>query len=166
MSNLSNFITKIIDRDLKSGLEQVITRFPPEPNGRLHIGHAKSIYLNYTLAAQYYGKCHLRYDDINPVTSSQEYVDGIRHDLQWLGYNPDPLIFYASDSLERIFNDAARLIELGLAYVCFLSPSQISASRGSYHKPGENSPSRDRIVSESLELFKKMREGAYTPGSN
>jgi glutaminyl-tRNA synthetase len=163
---LSNFITEIIDKDLASSKYQnrVHTRFPPEPNGYLHIGHAKSICLNFGLAAKYNGLCNLRFDDTDPSKESPEYVDSIREDISWLGFNWQGREYFASDYFERFYQAAVKLIELGKAYVCDLTTDQIREYRGTLTSPGKNSPYRDRPLSENLDLFKRMREGEFADG--
>jgi glutaminyl-tRNA synthetase len=163
---LSNFITEIIDKDLASSKYQnrVHTRFPPEPNGYLHIGHAKSICLNFGLAAKYNGLCNLRFDDTDPSKESPEYVDSIREDISWLGFDWQGREYFASDYFERFYQAAVKLIELGKAYVCDLTTDQIREYRGTLTSPGKNSPYRDRPLSENLDLFKRMREGEFADG--
>ncbi|MGQ0507986.1 MAG: glutamine--tRNA ligase/YqeY domain fusion protein [Myxococcaceae bacterium] len=163
----SNFLTDIIDADLKAGKNegQVVTRFPPEPNGFLHIGHAKSILLNFGLARQYGGKAHLRFDDTNPTTEDTQYVESIQADARWLGAGWGKNLFYASDYFERMHGCAVRLIEAGKAYVDSQSVEALREQRGSFDKPGSNSPFRNRSVQENLELFRKMRAGELDDGS-
>lgn len=160
----SNFIRTIIIEDLKSGkVDQIVTRFPPEPNGYLHIGHAKSICLNFELAEEFKGKVNLRFDDTNPLKEEVEFVEGIKEDVQWLGFKWDGL-FYASDYFEEMYNRAVLLIRKGLAYVCDLSQEQIRETRGTLTEPGVNSPYRDRSVEENLDLFARMRAGEFKDG--
>lgn len=162
----SNFIRQIIDEDLASGKHSAVqTRFPPEPNGYLHIGHAKSICLNFGIAADYQGRCNLRFDDTNPEKESVEYVESIKRDVQWLGFNWSGDVHYSSDYFEQLYGFAVELIEKGLAYVDELSPEQIREYRGTLTSPGRNSPYRDRPVAENLELFARMRKGEFAEGS-
>jgi glutaminyl-tRNA synthetase len=160
-----NFIEEIIEKDIADGLHggRVHTRFPPEPNGYLHIGHAKAICLNFGLAKKYNGQCNLRFDDTNPVTEETEYVESIKNDIQWLGFQWDNL-FYASDYFEQLYGFAVALIEKGCAYVDDSSAEAIAATKGSTIAPGSNSPYRDRSVAENLTLFAAMREGKYAEG--
>ena len=139
------------------------TRFPPEPNGYLHIGHAKSICLNFGLAEENKGKCNLRFDDTNPLKEDVEYVESIKKDVKWLGFDWEDRLF-ASDYFEKMYEYAIKLISSGKAYVCDLSASEIQKSRGTLNKPGINSPSRKRSISENIELFRKMRNGDYRNG--
>ena len=162
-----NFIQEIIEEHNRTGRfgGRVHTRFPPEPNGYLHIGHAKSICLNFGLAEQYGGKCNLRFDDTNPVKEEQEYVESIKTDVRWLGFDWGDREFYASDYFEQLYQWAIQLIEAGKAYVCDLSPEQIREYRGTLTTPGRNSPYRDRSVEENLDLFRRMRAGEFPDGS-
>lgn len=161
-----NFIEHIIEGDLASGkTKKVVTRFPPEPNGYLHIGHAKSIFLNYGLAMKYNGQFNLRFDDTNPTKEKMEYVDSIVEDVKWLGADFEDRLFYASDYFEEMYEAAVKLIKKGKAYVCSLTPEEIREYRGTLTEPGKNSPYRDRDIDENLELFKKMRNGEYEDGS-
>ncbi|GGB52855.1 glutamine--tRNA ligase [Oceanisphaera marina] len=161
----SNFIRQIINEDLASGKHQSIqTRFPPEPNGYLHIGHAKSICLNFGIAQHYQGKCNLRFDDTNPEKESVEYVESIQRDVRWLGFEWSGDIRYSSDYFEQLYGYAVELIEKGLAYVDELTPEQIREHRGTLTSPGRNSPYRDRPVAESLDLFTRMRNGEFKEG--
>ena len=161
-----NFITKIIDDDNASGKwgNRVHTRFPPEPNGYLHIGHAKSICLNFGLATKYQGKCNLRFDDTNPLKEDSEYVNSIIEDVKWLGFQweKDPL--YASDYFEKMYNYALILIEQGNAFVCDLSFEEVKNLRGTLTKPGSESPFRERSIKENIELFQKMKAGEFVDG--
>lgn len=161
-----NFIEEIIEADLEAGTHggRVHTRFPPEPNGYLHIGHAKSICLNFGLAKKYNGKCNLRFDDTNPTTEETEYVESIKQDIQWLGFKWDNEL-YASDYFEKIYEFAEALIQKGLAYVDDSTPEEIAAMKGSTVEPGKNSPYRDRTVEENLQLFRDMRDGKYPDGA-
>jgi glutaminyl-tRNA synthetase len=162
----NHFIQNIIEEDLKSEKNEgrVHTRFPPEPNGYLHIGHAKSICLNFGLAAQYSGKCNLRFDDTNPSKEEEEYVKAIMEDVRWLGFDWEDRLFYSSEYFDQLYDYAVRLIEKGKAYVDELSPDQIREYRGTLSEPGQNSPYRDRPVEENLDLFKKMRAGEFAEG--
>ena len=160
-----NFITQIIDEDLASGKHQSVhTRFPPEPNGYLHIGHAKSICLNFGLAKEYQGLCNLRFDDTNPVKEDVEYVDSIKADVEWLGFHWAGEVHYASDYFDALYNYAIELIKKGLAYVDDLSPEEMREYRGTLTEPGKNSPYRDRSVEENLALFEKMKNGEIAEG--
>jgi glutaminyl-tRNA synthetase len=157
-----NFITEIIDKDLAAGkCKKVHTRFPPEPNGYLHIGHAKSICLNFGLAKDYNGLCNLRFDDTNPTKEELEYVKSIKEDIKWLGFNWGGREYYASDYFDRLYAYAVRLIKKEKAYVCDLSIDEIRKYRGTIKKPGQESPYRNRPIEENLELFKKMKEGEF-----
>ncbi|MFH0256347.1 glutamine--tRNA ligase [Vibrio rumoiensis] len=161
----SNFIRQIIDKDLADGKHTGIhTRFPPEPNGYLHIGHAKSICLNFGLAQDYQGKCNLRFDDTNPAKEDIEYVESIKQDVNWLGFNWDGDICYSSNYFDALYAYAVELIEKGLAYVDELTPDEIREYRGTLKQPGKNSPYRDRSVEENLALFEKMRNGEFEEG--
>jgi glutaminyl-tRNA synthetase len=163
----SNFIRQIVEADLASGrYKQVVTRFPPEPNGYLHFGHAKSICLNFGLAAEYGGRCHLRFDDTNPTKEEQEYVDAIKDAVHWLGFEWEPHEYYASDYFERLYEFALALIERGHAYVDSQSPDEIRASRGTLTEPGRDSPYRTRTAAESLRLFREMRGGKHADGAH
>ncbi|NBI43775.1 glutamine--tRNA ligase [[Haemophilus] felis] len=161
----TNFIRQIIDEDLAAGKHQSIhTRFPPEPNGYLHIGHAKSICLNFGLAQDYHGLCNLRFDDTNPVKEDVEYVDSIKQDVEWLGFKWEGEPRYASDYFDQLYGYAIELIKKGLAYVCELSPEEMREYRGTLTEPGKNSPYRDRSVEENLALFEKMKNGEIAEG--
>ena len=161
-----NFITQIIDEDLASGKHQrVHTRFPPEPNGYLHIGHAKSICLNFGLAKEYQGLCNLRFDDTNPVKEDVEYVDSIKADVEWLGFKWEGEPRYASDYFDALYGYAIELIKKGLAYVDELSPEEMREYRGTLTEPGKNSPYRDRSVEENLALFERMKNGEFAEGT-
>nr|WP_233117712.1 glutamine--tRNA ligase [Aggregatibacter actinomycetemcomitans] len=160
-----NFITQIINEDLKSGKHNnVYTRFPPEPNGYLHIGHAKSICLNFGIAKDYQGLCNLRFDDTNPVKEDVEYVDSIKADVEWLGFHWAGEVHYASDYFDALYGYAIELIKKGLAYVDELSPEEMREYRGTLTEPGKNSPYRDRSVEENLALFEKMKNGKFAEG--
>jgi len=162
-----NFIQEIIDQDKKTDKYhgRVHLRFPPEPNGYLHIGHAKSICLNFGLATQNGGVCNLRFDDTNPNKEDMEYIDSIINDIRWLGFNRDDITFYASDYFEKMYDYAIRLIKAGKAYVCDLSPEDIRKYRGDFKKPGKESPYRGRSVEDNLDLFQRMRTGEFSDGS-
>ncbi len=161
-----NFIEDIIDRDLAEGkYEKICTRFPPEPNGYLHIGHAKSILLNYGLAQEYGGQFNLRFDDTNPTKEKTEFVESIKADVDWLGADYGEHLYFASDYFEIMYEKAVLLIKKGLAFVCDLSAEEIRAYRGTLKEPGKNSPYRDRSVEENLRLFTEMREGKYEDGA-
>jgi glutaminyl-tRNA synthetase len=163
----SNFIRQIVEADLASGkYKQVVTRFPPEPNGYLHFGHAKSIYLNFGLAAEYGGRCHLRFDDTNPTKEEQEYVDAIKEALHWLGFEWQPHEYYASDYFDRLYQFAVAMVERGHAYVDSQTADEMRASRGTLTEPGHDSPYRNRSPAESLRLLGQMREGKHPDGSH
>lgn len=161
-----HFLRTIIAEDLAAGRLQgdLITRFPPEPNGYLHIGHAKSICLNFGLAQEFGGRCHLRFDDTNPEKESQEYIDAIQEDVRWLGYQWDGPVRYASDYFQQLYEWALDLIEKGLAYVCHLSAEEASEYRGWATRPGRESPYRNRSVAENRSLFERMRNGEFADG--
>ncbi|MBE6061539.1 MAG: glutamine--tRNA ligase/YqeY domain fusion protein [Clostridium sulfidigenes] len=160
----SNFIKRIVVDDLQSKKhDNIITRFPPEPNGYLHIGHAKSIVLNFELADEFNGKTNLRFDDTNPTKEDTEYVESIKEDIKWLGFNWDDL-YFASDYFEEMYNRAVLLIKKGLAFVCDLTPDEIREYRGSLKEPGKESPYRNRTVEENLDLFDRMRKGEFKDG--
>ena len=161
---ISNFIKTIMKEDLESGkVESIITRFPPEPNAYLHIGHARAIITNFELAKSFGGYTNLRFDDTNPVKEGQEFVDGIIENLAWLGYDPKSVLF-GSDYFEATYEKAVLLIKKGLAYVCDLTKEQMTEYRGTYEVPGKNSPYRDRSVEENLDLFERMRNGEFKDG--
>jgi glutaminyl-tRNA synthetase len=162
-----NFIRDIINEDIRNNKNQgrVRTRFPPEPNGYLHIGHAKSICLNFGLAADYRGRCNLRFDDTNPETEEVDYVRSIKEDVAWLGFDWEDGEFYASDYFEKLYEFAEDLIKKGKAYVCELSAEDVSATRGTLTRPGQESPYRDRPVEENLDLFRRMRAAEFPDGS-
>ena len=163
---VSNFIRTIIDRDLESGKHKSIkTRFPPEPNGYLHIGHAKSICLNFGLARDYGGICHLRFDDTNPIKEDVEYVDSILEDVRWLGFDWQDKLFYASDYFDQLYEYAKILIKEGKAYVCDLCQEEIRQHRGTLTVPGKDSPYRNRSIEENLDLFRRMRDGEFEEGA-
>ncbi|MEN6473290.1 MAG: glutamate--tRNA ligase family protein, partial [Syntrophaceae bacterium] len=164
----TDFIRAIIKEDLASGKHagKVHTRFPPEPNGYLHIGHAKSICLNFGIAADYAGGlCNLRFDDTNPSKEDQEYIDSIIEDVRWLGFDWEERCFYASDYFERLYTYAEALIEKGLAYVCDLNAEEVRAYRGTLTEAGKDSPYRNRPMAENLDLFRRMRAGEFSDGS-
>jgi glutaminyl-tRNA synthetase len=160
----SNFIKRIVVDDLQSNKhDSIITRFPPEPNGYLHIGHAKSIVLNFELADEFNGKTNLRFDDTNPTKEDTEYVESIKEDIKWLGFNWDDL-YFASDYFEEMYNRAVLLIKKELAFVCDLAPEEMREYRGSLKEPGKESPYRDRTIEENLDLFDRMRKGEFKDG--
>ena len=161
-----DFIREAVRADLAAGRHKIIvTRFPPEPNGYLHIGHAKSICLNFGIAASFGGRCHLRFDDTNPVKEEQEYIEAIKADVRWLGFDWSEHIYYASDNFEQLYDWAEHLINTGKAYVDDLSPSEIRSYRGTLTESGRDSPYRGRSAQESLELFRRMRAGEYPDGA-
>ena len=160
-----NFIEQEIDKDLREGVyDTVCTRFPPEPNGYLHIGHAKSILLNYGLAQKYNGTFHMRFDDTNPTKEKVEFVESIKEDIKWLGADWKDNLFFASDYFDAMYECAVKLIKKGKAYVCDLTPEEIREYRGTLTEPGKNSPYRDRTVEENLELFEAMKNGEFEDG--
>ncbi len=160
-----NFIENIIEKDLAEGVyDTVHTRFPPEPNGYLHIGHAKSILLNYGLAQEYHGKFNMRFDDTNPTKEKTEFVESIKEDIRWLGADWEDRLFFASDYFEQMYEAALKLIQKGKAYVCDLTAEEIRQYRGTLTEPGKESPYRNRSVDENLRLFQEMREGKYKDG--
>ena len=160
-----NFIEQIIEKDLAEGkYKEICTRFPPEPNGYLHIGHAKSILLNYGLAQKYHGKFNMRFDDTNPTKEKVEFVESIKADIKWLGADWEDRLYFASDYFGKMYEYAIKLIKKGKAYVCDLSPEEIREYRGTLTEPGKNSPYRDRSVEENLELFENMKNGKYQDG--
>lgn len=161
----SNFIRQIIDKDLADGKHNSVhTRFPPEPNGYLHIGHAKSICLNFGIAQDYQGQCNLRFDDTNPEKEDIEYVESIKNDVKWLGFDWSGDIHYSSNYFDKLYGYAVELIEKGLAYVEELTPEEIREYRGTLTAPGKESPYRNRPVEENLALFEKMRDGGFEEG--
>ena len=160
-----NFIEQIIDKDIEEGhCSRVVTRFPPEPNGYLHIGHAKSILLNYGLAKEYNGQFNLRFDDTNPTKEKEEFVDSIKADVEWLGAKWHGDVLFASGYFDKMYEAAVKLIRKGKAYVCDLTAEQIREYRGTLTEPGKESPYRDRSVEENLELFENMKKGMYADG--
>ncbi len=163
---MDNFIQDIINEDLKSGrFDRVHTRFPPEPNGYLHIGHAKAICIDFGIAAANNGLCNLRFDDTNPTKEDTEYVNSIIEDIKWLGFDWGDRLYYASDYFEQLYEYAEQLIKMGKAYVCDLSPEEIKEYRGTLTEPGKESPYRNRSVEENLDLFRRMRAGEFPDGS-
>lgn len=164
MAEVKNFIEDFIDEDIAAGkVSEIVTRFPPEPNGYLHIGHAKALCINFGVKQKYHGRCNLRFDDTNPAKEDVEYMESIKRDIEWLGFEWDGL-FNASDYFETMYDCAVKLIKEGKAYVCDLSAEQISATRGNFNEPGTPSPYRDRSVEENLDLFKRMRNGEFADG--
>ncbi len=162
----ANFIRDIITEELASGkIKKVVTRFPPEPNGYLHIGHAKAISIDFGMAAEFGGECHLRYDDTNPSKEDREYVDAIQRDVKWLGYDWGKHLYYASDYFQRMYEWAVHMINAGKAYVCDLSADQMREYRGTLTQPGKESPYRNRTAEENLDLFERMRKGEFPDGS-
>ncbi|MBV8753450.1 MAG: glutamine--tRNA ligase, partial [Hyphomicrobiales bacterium] len=161
-----DFIRDIIAADLAAGrVAEVITRFPPEPNGYLHIGHAKSICLNFGIAEEFGGRCHLRFDDTNPTREEQEYIDAIQADIRWLGFDWGRHLYYASDHFEQLYDWAEHLIRTGHAYVDDQSAEDIRAARGTLTEPGRNSPWRARGAAENLDVFRRMRAGEFPNGA-
>lgn len=163
-----NFLKQIIEKDLKNNTYEgrVVTRFPPEPNGYLHIGHAKAICLNFGLAQEYNGVCHLRFDDTNPETEETEYIESIKADVKWLGFDWQQNLFYASDYFQQLYDWAVYLIKNNKAYICSLNEDQVKEYRGDFNRPGKDSPGRSRSISENLELFEKMKNGELPEGSH
>jgi glutaminyl-tRNA synthetase len=163
-----NFVWELVEQDLQSGKNQgrVMTRFPPEPNGYLHIGHAKSICLNFGLAARAGGKCNLRFDDTNPETEEVEYVESIKNDVRWLGFDWEDRLYYASDYFEQLYGFAETMIQKGLAYVDSRSTEEIRDTRGDFYTPGTESPHRSRSPEENLDLFRRMRKGEFKDGAH
>ncbi len=162
----TNFIHDIIDADLASGKRtEVVTRFPPEPNGYLHIGHAKAIYLDFGTAEKYGGRCHLRFDDTNPEAEDVEYVNAIKEDVRWLGYDWGEHLYWASDYFDTMYDYAIRLIEKGKAYVCELTKEEFKEYRGIPTEPGKEPPGRNRSIAENLDLFKRMKDGEFEDGT-
>src|SRR5580658_6094206 len=161
-----DFLRENINNDLTSGrYDRVHTRFPPEPNGYLHIGHAKSICLNFGIARDFKGKCNLRFDDTNPTKEEVEYVDSIMEDVRWLGFDWEDRLFYASDYFDQLYDWAEKMILAGHAYICDLNADQVREYRGTLTSPGRNSPYRDRPADENLDLFRRMRAGEFPDGS-
>src|SRR5215813_354366 len=161
-----DFIRDIIETDIATGRNAVVvTRFPPEPNGYLHIGHAKSICLNFGVAQEFGGRCHLRFDDTNPTREEQEYIDAIKRDVHWLGFDWGPHLYYASDYFEQLYDWAEHLIRAGNAYIDDTAAEEMRAMRGSLTEPGRDSPYRDRSITENLDLFRRMRYGEFPNGA-
>src|SRR5207248_1068585 len=161
-----DFVRDIIRADIADGRHSaVVTRFPPEPNGYLHIGHAKAICLNFGVAQEFGGRCHLRFDDTNPVKEELEYIDAIERDVRWLGFDWGPHLYHASDYFEQLYDWAEHLIRAGKAYVDDLPAEEMRAMRGSLTEPGSNSPYRDRSLDENLDLFRRMRDGEFPNGA-
>src|SRR6476469_7109664 len=161
-----DFIRDIVKSDLDSGrTKSVVTRFPQEPNGYLHIGHAKSICLNFGIAEEFSGRCHLRFDDTNPTKEEREYIDAIERDVRWLGFNWGKHLYHASDYFEQLYFLAEDMIRAGNAYVDDQSPHDMRVNRGTLTEPGKNSPFRDRSVEENLDLFRRMRAGEFPNGA-
>lgn len=166
-NNVNNFVAKIVEEDLASGkIDKVVTRFPPEPNGYLHVGHAKSICLNFGLAEQFNGECNLRFDDTNPEKESQEYIDAIKEDVSWLGFKWAGDVRFSSDYFDTLYEYALELIKSGNAYVCSLKPEESEEYKGDFNRPGKNSPYRDRSVEENLDMFARMKAGEYKDGEH
>jgi glutaminyl-tRNA synthetase len=163
-----NFLKSIIEKDLESGRVKppVVTRFPPEPNGYLHIGHAKSICLNFGLALEFGGRCHLRFDDTNPETEDVEYVESIKADVKWLGFDWKEHLYFASDYFQQLYDWAVHLIKNNKAYVCSLDEETLRKYRGDFNKPGQDSPYRNRSVTENLDLFERMKKGEFEEGTH
>jgi glutaminyl-tRNA synthetase len=164
--SLPNFVRERIADDVQAGRTRVCTRFPPEPNGYLHVGHAKSICLNFTMAQEFGGVCHLRFDDTNPETEETEYVESIQEDIRWLGFDWGDNQFYASDYFEQLYAFAVQLVKAGKAYVDSQSPDEIRSGRGDFHKPGTDSPHRDRSAEENLDLLQRMKDGEFDEGEH
>ncbi|HLX77882.1 MAG TPA: glutamate--tRNA ligase family protein, partial [Acidimicrobiales bacterium] len=161
----TDFIREIVAADLREGrVSEVVTRFPPEPNGYLHIGHPKSIALNFGIAQEFGGRCHLRFDDTNPIKEEQEYIDSIQEDIRWLGFDWGEHLYFASDYFQQLYDWAVHLIKAGKAYVDDLSADEIREHRGTFTEPGKNSPWRDRSIDENLDLFGRMRAGEFPDG--
>ncbi|NIA09024.1 MAG: glutamine--tRNA ligase, partial [Nitrospiraceae bacterium] len=167
-SHPTDFIRNIVARDLEANKNKgrVVTRFPPEPNGYLHIGHAKSICLNFGIAAENNGVCHLRFDDTDPSKECVEYIESIKSDVKWLGFDWGTHLYYASDYFDQLYDYAVQLIKKGRAYVCSLTPGQIKEYRGTLSEPGRDSPYRSRSIEENLDLFERMRAGEFEEGSH
>ena len=162
----TDFIREIVRRDLAEGrIKEVVTRFPPEPNGYLHIGHAKSICLNFGIAQEFGGRCHLRFDDTNPSKEEQEYIDSIKADVKWLGFDWGEHLYHASDYFDQIYEWAETLIKAGKAYVDDLSADEMREYRGTLTEPGRESPYRNRSVEQNLDLFRRMRAGEFPDGN-
>lgn len=159
-----DFVRARVRRDVEAGGAKPVTRFPPEPNGYLHIGHAKSICLNFGIAEEFGGKCSLRLDDTNPAREDVEYEEAIKRDVKWLGFDWEDRLYYASDYFEKLYEYATALVKRGKAYVDDLGAEEIREYRGTLSEPGRESPSRNRPVEENLELFRKMRNGEFEEG--
>ncbi|WP_415063927.1 glutamine--tRNA ligase/YqeY domain fusion protein [Bdellovibrio sp.] len=167
METANNFLKQIIEKDLESKKHTfIVTRFPPEPNGYLHLGHAKSICLNFGLAQEYKGRCHLRFDDTNPETEDVEYVESIKNDVKWLGFDWNEHLYFASDYFQQLYDWAVYLIKEGKAYVCSLSEAELREYRGNFTTPGKDSPYRTRSVEENLKLFEQMKNGEFEEGAH
>jgi glutaminyl-tRNA synthetase len=167
MESSNNFLKQIIEKDLESKKHvTIVTRFPPEPNGYLHLGHAKSICLNFGLAKEYEGRCHLRFDDTNPETEEVEYVESIKNDVRWLGFDWNEHLYFASDYFEQLYQWAIDLIKQDKAYVCSLNETELREYRGNFTTPGKDSPYRNRTVEENLNLFERMRQGEFEEGAH
>lgn len=168
VADAPNFLKAIIEKDLESGRVQapIVTRFPPEPNGYLHLGHAKSICLNFGLALEYKGRCHLRFDDTNPETEDTEYVQSIQADVKWLGFDWNEHLYYASDYFQQLYDWAVYLIKNNKAYVCSLNEEETRKYRGDFTTPGKDSPYRNRSIEENLDLFEKMKKGEFAEGAH
>ena len=166
-NNHRHFIQQIIDQDNLTGKfeKKVHTRFPPEPNGYLHIGHAKSICLNFSIADEYNGKCNLRFDDTNPIAEEDEYVQSIKEDVKWLGYDWGNNLCFASDYFNQMYEYAIKLINSEKAFVCDLTSEEVKNNRGTLKEPGKESPYRNRSIEENLDLFKRMKIGEFSDGS-
>ncbi|MCB0370466.1 MAG: glutamine--tRNA ligase, partial [Bdellovibrionales bacterium] len=162
-----NFLKQIIEKDIANKVNQgsVVTRFPPEPNGYLHLGHSKSICLNFGLADEYQGRCHLRFDDTNPETEDTEYIESIKEDVKWLGFDWNKHLYFASDYFDQIYEWAQQLIKDGKAYVCNLNEQELREYRGDFNTPGKDSPYRNRSIEENLDLLERMKKGEFEEGS-
>ena len=166
MIESKNFIQQIIEDDLFSGKhKEIITRFPPEPNGYLHIGHAKSICINFGFAEKYKGTCNLRFDDTNPSKEEEEYVNSIIENVKWLGFDWGNKVLYASDYFDEMYNHAETLVNKGKAFVCDMTSEEINDFRGTLKEPGKESPFRDRPIDKNLDLFRRMKAGEFPNGS-
>ena len=162
---VSNFVRDVVRGDFSSGKTKgVVTRFPPEPNGYLHIGHAKSICLNFGIAAEFGGRCHLRFDDTNPTNEEIEYIEAIKKDVSWLGFDWGEHLYFASDNFDKLYGFAVNLIEQEKAYVCDLCPDEMREFRGTLTKPGKDSPRRNSPIDENLDLFARMKAGEFEDG--